>query len=156
MTSSTESEIVTRPKRNGNPIGWAMIALTVIFILLYSAALVGWLRPLADITMIARLEPIIFIIIGYYFGRLPAQQNELNLRQEIERLIRKSELAQRLKEQANSERETIEEKIKNARVALRTELLDIETEKQRSPESIVKAERDRGRAVETAMNILNS
>jgi hypothetical protein len=28
------------------------------------------LKPLADEKMALRLEPIIFVIIGYYFGRL--------------------------------------------------------------------------------------
>ena len=30
----------------------------------------GMLKPLADEKMALRLEPIIFVIIGYYFGRL--------------------------------------------------------------------------------------
>src|ERR1044072_7459926 len=35
---------------------WVMIALTLIFVLLYALALTGWLKPLADERMIARLE----------------------------------------------------------------------------------------------------
>jgi hypothetical protein len=35
--------------------------------------------------LVLRLEPIIFVIIGYYFGRLPGQQNEKTLKQEIGR-----------------------------------------------------------------------
>jgi len=50
---------------------WIMVVLTLIFISLYGAALIGWLKPLADDRMVMRLEPIIFVIIGYYFGRLP-------------------------------------------------------------------------------------
>jgi len=53
---------------------WVMIVLTFAFVILYGLALVGKLRPLADISIVSRLEPIIFVIIGYYFGRLPAQQ----------------------------------------------------------------------------------
>ena len=47
---------------------WIMVVLTLIFILLYGAALIGWLKPLADEKMVMRLEPIIFVIIGYYFS----------------------------------------------------------------------------------------
>lgn len=98
--------------------GWVMVMLTLLFVILYAGALIGWLRPLADITMITRLEPIIFVIIGYYFGRLPAQQNEKTLKDEITRQTIKADATQQAKEQAQREREVIEEKIKNAKVAL--------------------------------------
>lgn len=97
---------------------WIMVALTLIFVSLYSAALMGWLRPLADVTMITRLEPIIFVIIGYYFGRLPAQANERSLKEEIDRQTKKTDASQHAKETAQKERDVMEEKIKNAKVAL--------------------------------------
>jgi hypothetical protein len=105
--------------------GWVMVLLTLSFVILYSAALIGWLRPLADITMITRLEPIIFVIIGYYFGRLPAQQNEKTLREEINRQTIKADASQQAKEQAQREKEVIEEKIKNAKVVLLPNLHDM-------------------------------
>src|SRR4051812_4342896 len=52
---------------------WLMVALTLVFVLLYGAALVGWLKPLSDEKARTRFEPIIFVIIGYYFGRMPAK-----------------------------------------------------------------------------------
>ena len=97
---------------------WVMVALTFIFILLYASALIGWIKPLADEKMIVRLEPIIFVIIGYYFGRLPSQQNENTLKGEISRQTQKADHAQRSKEQAQQAREALEEKVKNARAAL--------------------------------------
>lgn len=97
---------------------WMMVALTFVFVVLYTAALLGWLKPPTDVTMIARLEPIIFVIIGYYFGRLPAQQNEKTLKDEISRQTQKADAAQHAKEQAQQVRETLEEKIKNAKVSL--------------------------------------
>jgi hypothetical protein len=100
--------------------GWVMVALTLIFVLLYTTALFGWLKPLEDVTMITRLEPIIFVIIGYYFGRLPAQQNEKTLKDEINRQTQKADAAQNAKEQAKQDREALEEKVKNARVILTT------------------------------------
>jgi hypothetical protein len=97
---------------------WVMVILTIIFVSLYAAALTGWLKPLADVTMITRLEPIIFVIIGYYFGRLPAQATEKTLKEEIDRQTKKTDALQHSKEAAEKEREVIEEKIKNAKIAL--------------------------------------
>ncbi|HEY6189181.1 MAG TPA: hypothetical protein VIW80_16130 [Pyrinomonadaceae bacterium] len=95
-----------------------MVTLTLIFVLLYGLTLTGWLKPLADEKMFVRLEPIIFVIIGYYFGRLPSQQNEEMLKGEINRQAQKAEAAQQVKEQALQSREALEEKLKNARAAL--------------------------------------
>src|SRR5438876_12042305 len=91
---------------------WIMVVLTLVFVLLYGAALVGWLKPLADEKMVLRLEPIIFVIIGYYFGRLPAQQTERTLKDEIGRQTQKADAAQHAKEQAQQSRESLEEKLK--------------------------------------------
>jgi hypothetical protein len=78
---------------------WLMVVLTPIFVALYGAALIGWLKPLAAEKMVLGLEPIIFVIIGYYFGRLPAQQNEKTLKDEIVR-TQKAGAAQLIKKQA--------------------------------------------------------
>ena len=98
--------------------GWTMTALTFVFVLLYAAALVGWLKPLTDAGAAARLEPIIFVIVGYYFGRLPAQQNEKLLKEEIARQTQKADAAQHVKERIGQERERLEERVKNARISL--------------------------------------
>lgn len=98
--------------------GWTMVVLTFIFVLLYGAALFGWLKPLSDMSMITRVEPLIFVIIGYYFGRLPSQQNEKLLKDEIVRQTQKADAAQHAKEHAQQSREALEEKVKNVRAAL--------------------------------------
>lgn len=95
-----------------------MVVLTLIFVGLYGAALVGWLKPLADEKMVLRIEPIVFVIIGYYFGRLPSQQNERTLKDEIGRQTQKADAAQHIKEQTLQTREALEEKIKNVNAAL--------------------------------------
>jgi hypothetical protein len=97
---------------------WVMVLLTLIFVVLYGAALLGKLKPLSDVSMVTRLEPIIFVIIGYYFGRLPAQQNEKTLKDEIGRQTQKADAAQHAKEQAQQSREALEEKMKNVSAAL--------------------------------------
>jgi hypothetical protein len=139
---------------------WIMTALTLIFVLLYGAALLGWIRPLADERMITRLEPIIFVIIGYYFGRLPAQQTEQTLKSELSRQSQKADAAQHAKEQAQQTREALEEKLKNVRAALTTPIAP-----EVAPMSLgVEGGQERGtpgdeplrRATAIALNILNS
>lgn len=100
---------------------WLMVLLTTGFVVLYGLALLGKLRPLADASMVSRLEPIIFVIIGYYFGRLPGQQNEQSLKEEIGRQTQRADAAQHAKETALQTREALDEKVKNARTALAAE-----------------------------------
>jgi len=97
---------------------WVMVVLTLIFVALYGAALFGWLKPLMDDKMVMRLEPIIFAIIGYYFGRLPGQQNERTLKQEINRHTQRADASQSAKEQALQSSEALEEKVKNVKATL--------------------------------------
>lgn len=98
--------------------GWVMVALTVIFVVLYILALTGRLESPQQWEMVTRLEPIIFVIIGYYFGRLPAQQNEKTLKEEINRQTNRADAAQHAKEQAQQVREALEEKVKNVKTVL--------------------------------------
>lgn len=95
-----------------------MVALILAFILLYAAALIGWVKPPADEKMALRLEPIILVIIGYSLGRLPAQQNEQTLKDEISRQAQKADAAQHAKEQTLQALATLEEKVKNVTAAL--------------------------------------
>ena len=111
----------TQPIAPDSLKNWIMVVLTLIFIALYGAALIGWLKPLADDKMVMRLEPIIFVIIGYYFGRLPSQANENTLKGEINRQTQRADAAQSAKEQALQLTEALEEKIKNVRAALGSE-----------------------------------
>jgi len=139
---------------------WVMVALTLIFVGLYAAALIGWLKPLTDITMITRLEPIIFVIIGYYFGRLPAQQNEKTLKDEINRQTQKADAAQHVKEQTQQEREALEEKVKNVKAVLTTDNnIALSTgkvsERSISGTSIDKSE-NLQHSLNVAINVLNS
>lgn len=134
---------------------WVMVALTLGFVVLYGLALIGKLKPLADTSVVARIEPIIFVIIGYYFGRLPAQQNELTLKKEIGRQTQKADAAQHAKEQALLSREVIEEKLKNVNSAL-----TLSTGKAGGSAEWAKSElSNEGRFVvtrDTALKILNS
>ena len=99
---------------------WVMVLLILGFVLLYGLALIGKLKPLSDVSLVSRLEPIIFVIIGYYFGRLPSQQNEKTLREEIGRQTQKADAAQHAKEQALQITEGLEVKLKTVSAMLST------------------------------------
>jgi hypothetical protein len=125
----------TRPEENLMPIkrgdeafhesgktdalrGWIMVFLTLTLVLLYAAALLGWFKPLADEKIAVRLEPIVFVVVGYCFGRLPSQQNEQTLKEEIDRHAQKVDAVQAAKEQALQTLAALEEKVKNVRAAV--------------------------------------
>jgi len=119
---STGTSHPTPPPASADGLkNWIMVVLTLVFVVLYGAALIGWLKPLTDDKMVMRLEPIIFAIIGYYFGRLPGQQNERTLKQEINRQTQRADASQSAKEQALQSNEALEEKIKNVKVTLNSE-----------------------------------
>ena len=83
---------------------WIMLFLTIAFVILYALALSGRLKPLPDTSLVARLEPIIFVIIGYYFGRIPGQQNENTLKNEISRQTQRADAAQHARDQQRQKR----------------------------------------------------
>ena len=106
--------------------GWVMVILTFIFLALYASALLGWLRPVSDVTMITRLEPLIFVIIGYYFGRLPSESTEHALALEMDRRSKLLEACQFSKEAVEKERDVAEEKARNVRTILCSPSADLE------------------------------
>jgi hypothetical protein len=131
---------------------WVMVFLTLGFVALYGLALIGKLKPLADVSIVARIEPIIFVIIGYYFGRLPAQQNENSLKHELGRQTQRADAAQHAKEQALQNREALEERTKNLRATLANPYRASTTES-----SAVNSEQAHCRhALDTAIKILDS
>lgn len=85
-----------------------MVGLTAVFVLLYVAALLGVITPLTDDAVVLRLEPIVAVIIGYYFGRVPGEKNERTLKQEIGRQAKKAKEAEQKKEKAQLEKADME------------------------------------------------
>ncbi len=133
---------------------WMMVILTLIFVLLYAGVFIGWITTT---DAIKDLQPIIFVIIGYYFGRLPSQQNENSLKEEINRQSTKANAAANAKEKALQEREALEEKIKNVKAAL--SIGNIEASLTNSESDANKSVVRNGSAfnsIETALKILSS
>jgi hypothetical protein len=136
--------------------GWIMVVLTLIFVLLYVTALLGLIEPLKDTSIITRLEPIIFVIIGYYFGRLPAQTNENTLKNEINRQNQKADAAQQIKEKTLQEREILEEKVKNAKIVLAPQINGSLSRNTKGIVDSLERSENASHAIETAVNILDS
>ena len=147
----------TPPASSDTLKNWIMVVLTLVFITLYGAALTGLLKPLTDEKVVLRLEPIIFVIIGYYFGRLPGQQNEKTLQQEINRQTQRNDAAQSAKEQALQANEAMEEKVKNVKVTLNGEASAFATSSgSHNLRSATIRDEDLRPIVNAAMRILNS
>lgn len=96
----------------------AAIFLALVFVVLYAAAFAGKLDPLRDSTMLLRLEPPIFILIGFCLARIQTRRAERTLAIEIERQTKRADAAQFSRESAIQEREVLEEKIRNASIAI--------------------------------------
>lgn len=106
----------------------AVVIVTIVFVGLYAAAFAGKLDPLRDNTMLMRLEPLIFILLGYYFARFPSRQIERSMTAEIARLTKRADAAQFAKEKANEEREVMEERMRNLGLMIGSEP-DLESSK---------------------------
>lgn len=52
-----------------------MVVLTLIFVPLYGAALIRWLKPSADKEMVLRLEPVVFRHPRLLLRQAPAHEN---------------------------------------------------------------------------------
>lgn len=123
MTNGKEDQPAHNGK--GQPIQdgvrtWVIVVLTFIFVALYVAALFGLIHTsaAADQQTVTRLEAIVFVIIGYYFGRVPAQATEKTLKGEIHRQTGKADAAEADKDAAQRTAQALEEKVKNAKAAL--------------------------------------
>jgi hypothetical protein len=131
---------------------WVMAIVSLGFVVLYGLALLGKIKTIADPAVLGRVEPIVFVIIGYYFGRLPGQQNEQILKHEI---VRQTDLANAAQQAMVSARElsgTLDEKVKNARTALAPDAIALVAKTAKTLD-------DRNRqpgSVAAAFNILSS
>lgn len=127
-THRTANEAVKRPNEKSVaekvPTGdvlkdWFTVILLLVFVLFYSLAFAGKLDPLKDNSMLLRFEPIIFILVGYYFGCVQTRHGERFFQDEIARQVQRADAAQFAKEKAQQERDALEERMRNARRALK-------------------------------------
>jgi DNA-directed RNA polymerase specialized sigma24 family protein len=130
-TGTDQAVTKTQPsERDGQRLAetlrtWGMVFMTLVFIVLYGLALIGKFKPLVDISVVSRLEPIIFVLLGYYFGRLPCHQNEGMLKNEIDRQTKRADAAYQARETALQSRDALDEKLKNVQTVLASEGLGL-------------------------------
>lgn len=132
--------------------GWVMAAVSLGFVVLYGLALLGKIKTIADPAVLTRVEPLVFVIIGYYFGRIPGQQNEQSLKREIARLSERANAAQQAMVSARELSGTLDEKVKNARTALAPDAIALVAKTARTLDH---TNREPGSVV-AAFNILSS
>lgn len=156
MTEEQKTEKNAGQQISDSLKNWMMVILTLIFILLYVAAILGKIEPLKDTSILTRLEPVIFVIIGYYFGRLPAQANEKTLNNEVNRQSQKADAAQQIKEKAQQEREVLEEKIRNVKITLTGQKAGGLSVRAKGIANSMEIDGSKNQAVETALKILDS
>jgi hypothetical protein len=155
--SKFNADVPTWHKVTDGLKSWIMLFLTLAFVLLYALALTGRLKPLPDVSLVSRLEPIIFVIIGYYFGRIPGQQNENSLKSEIIRQTQKADAAQHAKEQALQSREALEEKLKNVNAVLDVPRVEMALDADgNSPDGSNRTLHAIGHSVATARRVLKA
>lgn len=116
---------IDSPEAHDSTQKWIIAGLTAIFVALYAAALFGWIVPLKDDSVVERVEAIVAVIIGYFFGRIPGEKNERTLKDEIRRQTEKTRTAEEGKEQAQDAKSRAEQKkveaeqkVKHTRAAL--------------------------------------
>jgi hypothetical protein len=116
-------------RREGNPAFRRTLFASAVLLLgiFYYITMIGGFRLPADISVI-KFEPILFVILGYFFGRLPARQQAHLLQQEIHWQSQRADAAQHAKEQAIQAQEAVEERLKNVRIALDSMALVIPVE----------------------------
>lgn len=132
---------------------------SIIFISLYLLTLTGKFDSFREREMFAHLEPIIFVIIGYYFGSLSARQGEKMFKDEINRQTHRADAAQAAKEQALKICESLDEKIKNAKIVFSDVPAApprIKSPTDNNHNAVITREQSLRNSVATAINILKS
>jgi hypothetical protein len=97
---------------------WVMVALTAVFVVLYTAALLGWISASTDDKLLLRLEPILFAIIGYYFGREPSVRTENRLGAEADEERKRRNEAENAEKAQTAKTARAEQTISNTLAAL--------------------------------------
>jgi hypothetical protein len=105
-----------------DPLDWkaaVIIFLTIVFVALYVLGITGWwtaLTPNKDV--IGPVAPIVAVIIGYYFGRMPAEKNEKALQHQVNQKTQEASEAREEQKETRSDRDKLSAKVDAAKAAL--------------------------------------
>jgi hypothetical protein len=105
---------------------WTMFALTLLFVVLYACGVRGVVWTPND-AIVKIVQPILAVIIGYYFGRMPSERNERTLKEEIGRVGQEATRARTDKETALRDQTKAQEKLDNVKEVLKTSTPSQET-----------------------------
>jgi hypothetical protein len=94
-----------------NAKDWVVVVLTAVFVILYVLALAGLLQPPSNDKLVVQIAPIISLMIGYYFGRIPGEKTEQTLQQHVNDTRNQRQQAEDQRNQAQNERnEAVEQR----------------------------------------------
>lgn len=88
-----------------------IVVLTVVFVALYVTAIVGTSKWDSDTMAIQLLQPIVYVIIGYFFGRMPSEPTEKALRKDAQEKGKQAD-------DAKAEASQVSTKLKSVRAIL--------------------------------------
>lgn len=113
-------EMISKVSRKSVPLyRWLSLIVALMFVSLYAAVSIGWLRPTSDISSLTRLEPILFLFVGYYFALSFSMADKRGLREEVERQKLRADDEAAARQAAEQATNFLTEKIKNADCVLR-------------------------------------
>ena len=98
---------------------WSVVCLTGLFVVLYVMGVTGvpWSPNDAILKVV---HPILAVIIGYYFGRMPSERTEQTLKREITRTTQEATAAKAAQVEAERNATRQREKVENAKSVLVT------------------------------------
>jgi len=96
---------------------WIIVILTIVFVGCYVAALFGWQAAPND-KIVTSVTPIISVIIGYYFGRLPSEKTEDSLKKQVDKKSEEADAARNAQRDAELHGADLARKIRDAVAAL--------------------------------------
>ncbi len=94
-----------------------VVALTALFVVLYVLAIVGN-RWSPNDSAVRLLQPIVYVIIGYFFGRMPSEANEKAQRAETDRQAGNANAAREAERAGATKQARLETKIRGAQALL--------------------------------------
>ncbi|MFL6373737.1 MAG: hypothetical protein ACJ73D_03620 [Pyrinomonadaceae bacterium] len=89
-----------------------VMILPAVLLFVYMGVSIGWIRPVPDPILLDRIGPLVFLVIGFWVGRLPADKAQQLLREQLNELQSRLDHGDQIKERALREREVAAERIR--------------------------------------------
>lgn len=96
-----------------------VVSISILFVLLYVGALLGWAGLAPNEQALRYIQPVVWVIIGYYFGRVPGERTESRLKEQADKSEAAADAAQKAAGKAKVRLTATEEKLAAVRNVLR-------------------------------------